>query len=351
MMNDIFKNITDIKNYMGIMLRGIKDSKLREEILHFNTEDCLHIQPRSCGHENRGKTIFLIDCISPDYGFFAVHRATLLALLFAERCGMTPVVRYGEKYLYADRQYSSLRGKDPFEYYFKQPCGISIQSALKSAAVVSCLPVHIYMTELFLNGNYGVYDASEQFYAAAALMQSKYIGLNNRTRSFFNKSIGETLPPGRILGVHVRGSDFKRRYNIHPVRVTPEEYIAEIEKMISDGGWDGIFLATDDTEAVELFTNRFGSRVSYYHDVTRTRGQQSVAFSHSARKYHHFRLGLEVLRDVYTLASCSGLVAGVSQISICARVLRQSFGKEYEYLKILDRGVHHNGNNFVKRGK
>lgn len=93
----------------------------------------------------------------------------------------------------------------------------------------------------------------------------------------------------------------------------------------------------------------FGSKLLFYSDVKRTSEQQSVAFSDSRRKNHHFRLGLEVLRDAYTLAMCDGLIAGVSQVSICSEIVKKSKGEKYTYKKICDKGVYHNGNLFKNK--
>ena len=68
--------------------------------------------------------------------------------------------------------------------------------------------------------------------------------------------------------------------------------------------------------------NKFAERyknVVFYSDVERTDGDVSVAFLENKREKHHFLLGYEVLRDAYTLASCSGFIGGQSQVSVNVR--------------------------------
>lgn len=150
----------------------------------------------------------------------------------------------------------------------------------------------------------------------------------------------------KILGVHARGTDFKRNYNGHPIAVTAQEYLAEAKNLVETGEYDRIFLATDDTNAVRLFRNEFGSKILYYDDVTRGEGNETVMKSDSTRDDHHYKLGLEVLRDMYTLASCDGLVAGLSQVSFAARIQKFSWNQQYVDLKILDKGInYHRANN------
>ena len=148
---------------------------------------------------------------------------------------------------------------------------------------------------------------------------------------------------GRTLGVHVRGTDFRRNYKGHPVAVTTQEYLEAAVKMAEQYHFDRIFLATDDSNAVRIFQDTFGEKVSFYQDVVRSEGNETVMRSESDRPLHHYQLGLEVLRDAYTLAACNALLAGKSQVSFGARVLAGAAGNEYENVTILDKGINATG--------
>lgn len=102
-------------------------------------------------------------------------------------------------------------------------------------------------------------------------------------------------------------------------------------------GFNKIFLATDDVSTVDLFRKEFGKNLLYYEDVTRSSGDVSVAFSDNVRENHHYKLALEVIRDMYTLSRCNGLIAGKSQVSICA-IIENRRNSPYEFLKIVDKG-------------
>ena len=69
------------------------------------------------------------------------------------------------------------------------------------------------------------------------------------------------------------------------------------------------------------------------------------------RKCHKYRLGLEVIRDMYTLAMCGGLVAGISQVAVCAQINKLAMGKEFEDLIVIDKGINRNAKNFLLKGK
>ncbi len=142
-----------------------------------------------------------------------------------------------------------------------------------------------------------------------------------------------------MLGVHVRGTDFNRGFGGHPVAVTLDEYVAAAREEYSSGRYDGIFLASDDGGAVERFRAEFGGAVRYYDDVFRTSGDVGPHSTPSDRPLHRYRLGLETLRDIYTLAACRGLVCGLTNVSSVARFVNLAFCGEFERLVVLDRGI------------
>lgn len=94
---------------------------------------------------------------------------------------------------------------------------------------------------------------------------------------------------------------------------------------------------------MERLQKIYGDKIVYYKDVLRSNGQETVMNSISNRENHHYMLGLEVLRDMLTLARCDGMVAGLSQVSIAARIQKASYNKEYEDLVIIDKGMNYHG--------
>ena len=51
-------------------------------------------------------------------------------------------------------------------------------------------------------------------------------------------------------------------------------------------------------------------------------GNETVMRSINKRANHHYKLGYEVLRDMYTLSECQGIVAGLSNLSIFFRICK-----------------------------
>jgi len=107
-----------------------------------------------------------------------------------------------------------------------------------------------------------------------------------------------------------------------------------------EGGFTHIFLATDDNTRLEAFKERYGERLLYYEDVHRGEGVRLAILDALDRENTHYLDGLEALRDMYTLAACDGLIAGLSQISISARIRRLADYGPFEYMNILDKGLY-----------
>lgn len=293
----------------------------------------------------KDKIIYNININDFNCGFFATHRKLLEYLYFADICGYIPVIQYGNSFLYAEDH--KINGtSNPYEYYFRQP-SIQVKDVKKCHNVILSDSMHSDMVSLILNGKYGVYDASLFYINQMARISRKYVKQNSIVDSYISNELGRLIGEEKILGVHVRGSDFKCNYHIHPVYVETGTYLEETRKQFDKGNWDRVFLATDDEDALEVFRKEFGSSLLYYGDVYRTGSNKSVAFSSSEREDHHYKLGLEVLRDVYTLASCGGLISGISQVSLCARIIhKDKTKKEYEYLNCIHNGINLKGRHF-----
>lgn len=302
------------------------------------------------GEGEAGTVLYHIYMEESHSGFFADHNKLLEYLYFADYYHLIPVVEYTDGYCYAE-QHPVNGTTNPFEYYFMQPSGISLDCMKKEGAVLHSRKDNIMLAKQ-LNEKKEGYTKSEEYLKQMGRITSKYIRLQAEVQVYMETEIEQLLKKDteaaekKILGVHVRGTDFKQNYNGHPVAVTLQEYVQETDRLLKSGGYDKIFLATDDTNAIQRFEKEFGAKVLYYRDVTRSKGDETVMKSESNRENHHYKLGLEVLRDMLTLAACDGLVAGLSQVSYAARIQKISMNRQYTDLKILDKGInYHRANN------
>lgn len=279
---------------------------------------------------------YLIDMKDIQTGFFAVYNRVLTLLYFADQYGLKPVIQYDQTFPYAEKH--SVNGTmNPFEYYFEQPCGISSKDVENCKCVlISCKENSNLANSL--NDDINGYSRSEVFLNELAKVSARYIRLNQTVKEIISNDI-KPICQKKTLGVHVRGTDFKKNYNGHPIRVEINEYLSEAIKLFKTENYEQVFLATDDMEAIEQFKKEFGSNLFIFQDVIRSSGEDTVMNSINAREDHHYLLGLEVLRDMYSLANSDGLIAGLSQVSYAARIQKKSTGKDYLDMIIIDKGI------------
>lgn len=277
--------------------------------------------------------LYIIEVGTAKQGFFAEYRRTLNHLYYADAWGFIPYIKYSDEYVYAEKH--PVNGAvNPFEYYFVQPC-ISEEDVNNYHYLVHSRECDIeFVNRLKPTNGYGF---SDEYIDAMAKISKKYIRFNDTVKNYLERQTSELLRGRKTLGIHVRLTDFKQNYFGHPVCITADKHLALAKKLLSENKFEQVFLATDDIDTVEIFKKEFGDKVVSYSDVIRTTGDVSVAFLKDERENHHYLLGLEVLRDMYTLAMCAGLVAGKSQVSICAMIENKNH-IPYEYVNIFDLG-------------
>ncbi len=315
-------------------------------------KDPLVFRCRSFGDRNPDKNLYFIEMGDPNDGFFAEYGKLLKFLHYANRFHMVPVVKFTESFLYAEK--NPVNGsQNPFEYYYEQPGNISVEDALNSRNVFFAEYIHT-QEEGIISRKSGDYQVTADYVRRMAELDHKYIRFNYSVRSYLNEELellrrshgafGDWGLGERTIGIHFRGTDYKRNLDLHPVFHGVEEYIFLADKLLESGDYRNVYLATDDKEAVAAFQDHFGDKVMFFNDTVRSSGNCSVAFSEGKRKNHHYRLGLEVIRDMFTLTECGALIAGTSQVSLAARITKLSRGGSYRKIIIINHGINHNQN-------
>lgn len=331
-------------NYLQRVLRHCNDATFIKNVMMLGHDpNCFYLY--SNGDKNPDKNILFIEATG---GMGVIYRYILYALWEAERLGFIPVIKFCDDCVY--REDYPIDGTDnAFEYYFRQPFSVSLADAGESKRVFLFSLPHLSRIEYDLgNLNPDVplgYVVNEKYLTTLAEIARKYLHLNQKTKSFFESSFHKVFPQGdsekKVLGVHIRGTDFALQWEGHPNMVTVEDFFSAIDEVLGkEGGFDHIFLATDDNTRLEAFKERYGEQLSYYEDVHRGEGVRLAILDALDRENTHYLDGLEALRDMYTLAACDGLIAGLSQISISARIRRLADHGPFEYMKILDKGLY-----------
>ncbi len=340
----IYGKIKENRNILAIytILSRIKNQDKEMIDLILTIEDRAdYIKIEKHGEENPGRIIYVIHEMGRGDGFFAELKMTLLGLYYAERMGFIPYVEWGKNFAYYEPD--GVNGiYNVFEYYFEpintdidiSNCNaVSYSKNAQIAEIASCY------------GDKG-YEISDTLEVILIDIWKRYIHIREDLSNDFEEQIKELFSNKKVLGVHYRGTDFKCGYNQHPVSVELSQVIEETKAMLEKNNIKELFLATDDIIALESFKEAFGEKVKYCEDVYRSDGNQNIAFSELERKQHHYRLGLEVLRDAYILSRCEYLIAGLSQVSFSSRLLKASRNESYCEMVIINNGINVGTENF-----
>lgn len=295
------------------------------------------------GEDNDNCIVYIINEQGRGYGFFAEFRCLLSELFYADTLGLKPYVVFGEKYLYYEKE--GVGGEyNAFNYYFE--LNDQINHPFSSRNVVYSMSCHAKLVFKLYNNNSVGYDSTDELENQLTKVFKKYINIKKSLLEDFEKDIHNMIGTQRVIGVHYRGTDFRRGYNGHPKEVKIEQLTECIRDALKDNKFQSVFLATDEKSMVSNLKNEFGDKIKYFADVYRGESDVSAALSESERDKHHYLLGVEVLRDAYTLSRCQGLIAGVSQVSFCAKIMKKSRDENYDYLKIIDNGINQSSKEF-----
>ncbi|MBR1797346.1 MAG: hypothetical protein IJ757_04965 [Clostridiales bacterium] len=292
-------------------------------------------------HYNKDRSVYLVSYEWEDNGFFAIMRKCLAGCVIAESLGMIP-------YIYVENSVYNVPGgyagiNNMFEYYYYPTIDSGIDGILENENCFCASYDHIMGLNRSLGcfsdkDLYSEYEVTDAFLERLAASLKKYFVLKDDVNDYIYNAVNSILGDCKVLGVHYRGTDYSVGMKAHPVSASLEQYVTYIDEALSIG-YEAVFLATDDINALNAFKDRYGDRILFYDDVIRSSGKKGVHLDKHDRDNDQYYLGLEVLRDMYTLSECEGLVSGLSQVSIFARIMKLSCGYNYDYMKIIDNGI------------
>ena len=289
---------------------------------------------------NLGKAPVCVYDVKDQIGLFAYLRRASEFLYYCDRMGFTPLLKWSN----SDYVDSSITDTDnAFEYFYRQPGGIS--EVPDCAAVVDYAPGNLTMARSFVSSN--LYDPGNEFVRVTGIMAGRYLTLKDPVKNKIDDFLSELEIGDDTLGVHIRGTDFRKVYKGHPVFVGPEDYYPLIDEAIAEHGFKKIFLATDDVEILSEFLEHYKTLdVRYSQTVVRGSGvlgiHKEAAFNDAISPY---REGINALCDAYALAACGGVISGLSHLPMFSRMLRYGGGREYVFNETISKGCHKKGIN------
>lgn len=312
------------------------DSKYLSKLTSLETDSSL-VSVRF-NNNKMDKMPCIIKASSEYDGLCASLRWALDGIFFSEKLGAVPYIYFGDDSIYKDHNMKS--DIDPFEYYFKQPTDLTL-TMIQDTTYIDFDKRNREIAES-INGGIS-YNISEKYIIEMSYIWKKYLDFNDSTKRELDNYLNSINITNNTLGIHIRGTDYKKKYVNHPVYVGPEDYCQYIDEAMRIYGFEKLYIATDDKQILEYFCKKYDSdKIIYAKEFIRGDNDIGVHVSNNSK----YEVGLEVLKDMYCLAHCDGFISGMSQVSLITRIYKRSSNERFLYDKIISKGINTSGEMF-----
>lgn len=261
------------------------------------------------GEGNPDKTFFVIGTEDRIRGWGNLLVGAARNIAYAKSKGFIPIIdmqNFPNQYL----SYDQLRKHNSWNDFFKDINEVSLSEVYKSKNVIVCgVDVERYVTP----------DISD-------------IKYNARTESYINERRQNCLKDShRSLGVIYRGTDYhSANHETHPIVHDIYKYMDYIDVQMKKYKCDNIFLATEVSEAVEVFRNHFGDRLTYTDQRRYSKDERRfLSDVHFDRDDDYYMKGAEYLAVLDILSRCNALIGQDNGTFRGAQLLNQG---RYEHV-------------------
>lgn len=286
--------------------------------------------------ENLGKSKYLLikrECGGSPLGLFAYFITNVAWIEYALRKNYIPVIDM-QNFQNVYHKEGEVGKVNTYEYFFKQPAGISVEEALsskKSRYVWKNIPDFHPNESLDFFVNKEIVD----YYRAIV---KKYVVFQDDVKEILEKARVEILGEDgkqRVLGVLARGTDYTDlKPYFHPVQPTVEEFMEKIDSYKVKYNCQKIYVATEDEKILQKLKQKYGEDLLYSNQK---RVQETNTFLNYNKEFvgeEPYRNGLDYLTSIYLLSKCNGLIAGRTSGTVGTMLLAE----DYEFWYIFSKG-------------
>lgn len=221
-----------------------------------------------------------------------------------------------------------------WEWYFKQPFGEIKDDAKK---VINCDQKRV----AYVSGWKTSVDMESREYRIWSYWFKRLLILNEETCRYVDDEAESLKIYQNTLGVLLRGTDYvSLKPKGHPVQPGIEEVIGEIKHALNTGGYEKIYLATDEKKLFDIVETSvsvpaLSNKRTYYDD----KYQQGLPIGtvHFDRDKDNYYKGLEYLSSMLLLSRCKGIVAGNCGGTKFACLMAD---KRFDHHCVFDKGVY-----------
>lgn len=285
-------------------------------------ERCVHN-----GKEHTGKTFYIIRRREVYTGLFSDFLIYVYQVKQALDRGYIPIIdMQTSENMYLNKD--EIGKVNAWEYYFKQPCGYSLEDIAYAENVIwgsgytqECFP---YLDAAYLmdkNSDFKVYQK----------ITKQYFHLNDEAQRLVDDFYVRELGGEKVVGVLCRGTDYTaNRPSGHPIQPDVEAVFEKVDEVYGQYQCTKIFLGTEDEGIYAKFRERYQNKVV-------TNRQQFIAYhgEHAIGKLIRENVrdlkeeGMEYLVTIALLSKCDCFVGGHTSGSVGVMLLNDTFAYQY----------------------
>lgn len=290
---------------------------------------------RKYGKEKE-KTFYVIRLNLPEVGMLGLHKYVLDHVAYAVDHGYVPVLD-SEKYPCLFKEDHEINGtQDPWRYYFEPISEYTVEDCRKYQNVIlgrMRFPRYkaIYY---YRDKEQNKLPEKAQIHELYEIVE-RYIRFRPELRMELEEKERHLLEQGRVLGIHVRGTDMYTQGKQHPVPTGETKDFSRIDDIMRQYQLDKILLCTDTESTVNLFRDHYGDKVISM-DVVRQENDTKTGIHRDeslakGRENHKYLLGKEVLIDMYLLSKCTVLLCGPSNVAFASIIYNDNAYEKIYY--------------------
>lgn len=288
----------------------------------------IHRQRRfSYGNEHPDKTFYVIGVPSTTAGLFAIVKSVFCHICYATKQGFIPVVDMQNiKNQLSD---GNDMGKNAWELYFQQPGGYNLDDISRSKNIIkSCSLPYPEGVEIGFDTS-----MDEAFHTEFSPLYKKYVVPTPEIAKYAQQKLDVVIGARQhVLGVLCRGTDYsENKPSGHPIQPTAEQAIIKAKEVMSQNGFEYVFLATEDQRIYNAFHDAFGNKLLFsgqklYNGMNGKKFLSELSINNYSEKWHNI---VDYFSTIYILSKCDGLLAGLTCGSICAYLMPNAYYYTY----------------------
>lgn len=259
------------------------------------------------------------------YGLFTYFKFSLNCINTFINKGYIPIIDIlSSPNIFNGFNNSSLN-KNPWELFFEQPFGYSLEEVKKKAQNI-----------IYFNFSYRIckeYGRKEFIYNKVTLdywhmIFLKYIPIKNFIINESNYIINKLFKNSKnVLGILLRGTDYiSIRPKGHPIQPNIEMVINDVIVADKKNKYDYLFLTTEDSIINQKFKSRFGNKIKNYKNT-------NINYNYKEKKFLAFNKNIlgnsnyqkNYLMNIIILSKCIDIISSISSGTIGALVLSKGF--------------------------